>query len=425
MSDGTIKASSTLGGAGYSLNGQSVGHVLSPATVDELRELLRDADQERLSTVPWGGGTQMGLGNVAGPFDVAVDLRRLNNLVQYEPDDLTVAVQAGCTLGELNRRLAEHGQMLPVDAAHPDDATVGGLFAAGISGPRRLGYGPLRDLAIGITFVTPDGTLAKGGGMVVKNVSGFDMMRLHYGALGAYGVIVQLNFKVLPAPRAQSTVVARFADLEQASAVADTVRLSQLGPTALVLLNEHAAVAAGLDAAPWTLLLRGEAPPAAAIRQAERMIEVCSESALAVDRLEEQAMLPVWDRVNLCLSATPDDSLGIRLGAPTSRMSAVIEQARTILGGEQSSCQMTADFGSALCYLRLPDQVQSPAVLADAWPRLSQLGEHATLLTAPVVVRRETDVFGKQPAGIALMQNLKRQFDPNGTLNRGRFVGGI
>jgi glycolate oxidase FAD binding subunit len=219
-------------------------HAVKPGTVEELSEIMRSARAEGLSVIPWGSGSQMGVGNVPDGYDVAIDLSEINEVLRYDADDMTMSVQAGCRLDDLNQMLGEHRQVLPVDVAQPERATIGGVTAVGASGPRRLGYGPLRDLIIGISVMSVDGVVAKAGGQVVKNVTGFDMMRLHHGALGSLGIIVSVNLKVIPKPQSERTVFATFRDLEQADQAAREVLQSQLGVTALVVTNPAASAIA-------------------------------------------------------------------------------------------------------------------------------------------------------------------------------------
>lgn len=406
--------------AAYSVDGVIPSAALAPATVDEVSACLAAASEAGLAVVPWGGGSQMGLGNCPAGYDVALDLRALDAVVHHEPDDLTIAVQAGCTIAALDQHLAEHGQVLPVDVARPDRATIGGVVAAGLAGPRRFGYGALRDLIIGITVVLPSGQVAKGGGMVVKNVSGFDMMRLYHGSLGTLAVITQVNFKLIPRPRAQRSVLARFSSLRDALAAADAVRLSQLGPTAMVALDAGAARRADLPDAPWSLCLRCEAPPVAVVRQAERIAEAVRDGAVAAEIVDDDTP-GLWQRISLALDAAPtEDEIGVRVGTAPSQVGVTAEAAIGALASLDLESSMTLDLGSGLSYVRAAGE---PAVLRRAWESLAPLGLHATLLTAPHGIKHGTDVFGREPAGFEAMRALKAEFDPWGTLNRGRFIG--
>ena len=405
----------------YELDGVTPAIAFGPASVEEVGRCLRAANDAGIGVVPWGGGTQLGLGNVAQAVDVALDLRGLNAIVEYEPDDMTIAVQAGHTLGELDLLLAEHGQVVPVDAADPERATIGGLVAAGMSGPRRFGYAPLRDLIIGVAAVLPDGREARAGGMVVKNVSGFDLMRLYHGSLGSLAVIVQVNLKVLPRFQAARTVLARYDDLAAASAASESLRRSQLGVTAVVLLNRGAAIRAGLSPAPWTLTVRCEAPPVAVVRQAERVVNAAGVAPGAADIVSADDTPGVWRRVASLLStARTEVEIAVRLGVPPSGMAATGARVADLTADAGDGAAIMLDVGSGLVYARIPGDAES---LRSAWEQLAGVGTHATLITAPLDVKRATDVFGREPAGFPVMRALKEQFDPNRILNRGRFAG--
>lgn len=406
------------------VDGVTISNVAAPESLDELSDLLRSADEHEQVVIPWGGGTLMGLGNLPETADIALDLTRLNQVVVYEPDDLTIAVQAGCRIADLDAILAEHGQMLPFEVACPADATVGGLYAAGISGPRRFGHGSMRDLVIGIACMSPSGEIARGGGMVVKNVSGYDMMRLHYSALGSLGVIVQLNFKVLPRPPAQRTVVVRYAELGRAVDAALSVRESQLAPTAITMLDEAAGRSAGLQAAPWTVLMRAEGPAEAAAQQTKRLRESALAGSIESEILEDEATEALWAKTNASLAAAPEESaINVRIGMLPSRAGEIVQAVAAMAVERSLRSALSVDFGNGLLFARFDLDRDHVPKLRLAWDALRGIGSHASLMTAPTSVKQGIDVYGSEPEGFGLMRALKQQFDPRRTLNRGRFIG--
>lgn len=412
------------GRGAYAVDGLTPRHAVRPRAVSELQEIVRSARAEGLAIIPWGGGSQMGFGNVPERYDIAVDLTGLDQVLRYDPDDMTMSVQAGCRLGELNRMLGEHRQVLPVDAADPDRATIGGLAAVGMSGPRRLGYGPLRDLIIGMTIVTADGTLATAGGQVVKNVTGYDMMRLHHGALGSLGIILSLNLKVIPKPQSERTAMATYDTLEQADAAARTIAGSQLDVTAIVVTNPVAASA--IDGAPvehWQLAVRCEAPPSAVVRQAERVLEHIGEGANSVHVQDSSSdSEQYWQRACQALDHGPDkDDLAFRIGAATSRLGSV--GSGLLAQTFAAEMRLTLDYGSGLAYVRLPGaalSAESGKTLAET---ITGFGDHASLLTAPTSTKRQVDVYGGPVAGFSMMESLKATFDPDRIFNPGRYMG--
>ncbi len=183
------------------IDGVTVGETVVPQSAEEIAAILADASQLEKAVIPVGGGTSLALGNPPRAADFALSTRALSGVIDYEPTDLVLSVGAGARFGDVQAVLGEHGQRLPLDPAGGDDATIGGLIATARWGPLRHSAGTLRDLLIGISVAHPSGTVTKAGGMVVKNVTGYDMPRLYHGSLGTLGVITSANFKVLPRPR--------------------------------------------------------------------------------------------------------------------------------------------------------------------------------------------------------------------------------
>ncbi len=275
--------------AAYAVQGVVPGCVVAPGSQEELAAVLRVAEELRAAVVPWGGGTQQRIGTSPAQVDLLVRTERLNRVLIHEPFDLTISVEAGMTMAALREHLAQHGQMLPVDPPLPASATIGGLIATATDGPRRLGYGTLRDLLIGITVAEVGGRLSKAGGMVVKNVSGFDMMKLYLGSFGTLAIVVSANFKLLPIPRAVASLLCTFDRAEDAFAALDALQLTQLTPTAAEYLNARALQALGLDGA-CALALRAEGLSAAVERHLADMAALLARhAARTTQRLDGQA----------------------------------------------------------------------------------------------------------------------------------------
>src|SRR5271169_406787 len=180
--------------------------VIEPGSPDEIARVLKTASSAGLQVIPRGGATKMGWGNPPRGSDLIISTRRLNRIVEHAWGDMTATVEAGCTLRQLQQTLAEHGQRLALDPLWPEKATMGGILATNDSGPLRIRFGSLRDLIIGITLALPDGTLAKSGGKVVKNVAGYDLPKLATGSLGTLGIITQAIFRLHPVPRETRTL---------------------------------------------------------------------------------------------------------------------------------------------------------------------------------------------------------------------------
>jgi glycolate oxidase FAD binding subunit len=410
---------------GYAVDGLTPKHVVRPASVDELAAVVRGANADGLAIIPWGGGTQMGLGNVPSRYDVGLDLTALNDVLRYDPDDMTMSVQAGCRLDDLNTMLDEHRQVLPVDTAYPERATIGGMTAVGASGPRRMGYGPLRDLIIGMSVMSVDGVITKAGGQVVKNVTGFDMMRLHHGALGSLGIILSVNLKVIPKPQSERTVIATYSSLADADIAARSVVQSQLGVTALVVTNPDATreLADG-EARQWAIAARCEAPPSAVVRQAERVTEFLQNKAIEIlteDSSDRSAAR--WDAICSALDQRTDSTdYAFRIGRVTSGLASSGEAIEGVLGTFENG-RLTLDYGSGLAYVRIPCDRSESSSVSNLHQVLREHSDHVTLMTGPVEFKQSIDVFGGPGAGFSMVESLKSTFDPNNQLNPGRSNG--
>src|SRR5947209_14907007 len=226
-----------------SIAGVTPRDVVMPRSIDELAETVRDLHAERKPFAFVGGATHLDLGNAPRALDTAVCTTALDEVVEYAPEDQTITVQAGITLAELDRALEQHGQMLPLDVADRDHATIGGAIAVNAYGRRRQRYGTAKDLIVGVGIVRPDGTRARGGGKVVKNVAGFDLPKLAVGSLGTLGAIASVTFRVHPLPESVRAAALRFDDAPHISTVLAEIAARRLEPESLVIYNYRTLVA--------------------------------------------------------------------------------------------------------------------------------------------------------------------------------------
>src|ERR1039457_4088694 len=204
---------------------------IEPGRPEEVAAALKIAMSAGLKVIARGGATKMDWGNPPRGGELILSIRRLNRVVEHAWGDMTATVEAGCTFQQLQQTLAEHGQRLALDPLWPDQATIGGILATNESGPLRIRFGSLRDLVIGITLALPDGTLAKSGGKVVKNVAGYDLPKLATGSLGTLGIITQAIFRLHPVPRESRRLSFSCPDHKSMNALALAIQDCNLVPT--------------------------------------------------------------------------------------------------------------------------------------------------------------------------------------------------
>lgn len=382
--------------------------VAEPADEKQLAAALRWANEAGLAVAPRGSGTKLGWGHRPSRLDLILSTARLDRIVEHVWSDMTVIVQAGVTVGKLQAALAQHGQRLATDPLWPDRASIGGILSTNDSGTLRLRFGALRDLIIGVTLALPDGTLAKSGGKVVKNVAGYDLPKLATGALGTLGVITQAAFRLHPAPRETRTVSFQAKDSEDAGRLVLAFQDSQLAHTGLQVRLAH-------NAAP-RVDLRFDGTTAG--------IEAQSATArkLAAPAPEEDPSADVWDARQQLWKGAQAAAL-VKFSVLPTRIAAACETfGREGAGMNWAIVMQGTGLGWARVESPRPDALRK-AILA---VRSSLEGEAGSL----VVMQRPTGLESLEPWGspgdsFPVMVRVKQQFDPRGTLNPGRFVGGI
>jgi glycolate oxidase FAD binding subunit len=401
----------------YRLGPHTPDAVVTPASVEELAAAMSIAHEAGASVVPWGGGTRQTYGRPVTPTGPLIVLRttRLNRVLDYNPDDLAISVEAGITMATLRDALARHRQMLPIDVPLPERATLGGTLALDADGPRRAGYGTNRDLLVGIRVVEATGRTSKAGGIVVKNVSGFDLMKLYIGSAGTLALIASANFKLLPMARASVTLACAFPNLEAAFACIDALHASQLVPTACELSN-----CGWMPEGDLRLAVLVEGLPAAVDRhRAEIGRMAIAASALDTRALEPADAQAMWARVSDFPRAGAGDTL-LRMACLPSQLAAAISAAGALAARFGLRLRYTARSLSGVVYLRMDGGDAGAWLLAlrDALPaaNLTVLDPAGLAAGAPDEAR-----LGRPSEGLSVMRRIKSEFDPKGLLNPGRF----
>jgi glycolate oxidase FAD binding subunit len=417
----------------YVVDGRSPEAVAFPRSKEEVAAILLAAAEAEMPVTPWGGGTKMGIGAPPQRWGLVLALKRLNRLLEHEPGDLTATVEAGMTLGALQRALGGRGQWLSLDPAHPDEATLGGILSSNAAGPRRHLYGSCRDLLIGVTVVTAAGALVKGGGKVVKNVAGYDLPKLFIGAFGTLGVVVEATVKLRPRPDADRLVVARFASLKEAGAAARTVMGSDLLPSALDLVDGETLRALGLGGPDGAALLIGvDGIPEQVDWQCAEVERILRVQGLVGARvLDGNARDAVWRaRGGLGRGAFPETASVMKWVVLPSQVADVMEQGAAVAQRAVLPAALAAHAGvgvveAVLAGGRGGDATVVAGVLTEWRALVSAAGGQALVESAPLAVKERVPVWDDPGPALRIMQRIKLQLDPAGLLNPGRFVGGI
>jgi len=450
----------------YAVEGRTPLAVASPGSAEEVAGLLRTASEAQLSVLLRGAGRHHYLGAPPEPIGLVVSLTRLNAIVEYDPQDLTVTAQAGISLGELRRVVGEHGQMLPLDPPGPETATLGGIASANLAGPMRTRHGSPRDLVIGLRAALTNGEVIKAGGRTVKNVAGYAINRLFVGSLGSVGAITEITARLVPLPEARATLAAPLAP-DEAAEVTSWLVGSQLEVAACQVLNYPAAQrlrgvqpprggrppeagqtnsgspagrVAGLPvgapargrpleagqtngglpvgAPGQQLLLVGLAGDREAVARQEREIR---SRVREMESLDPEAADAAWDGVR-ALAYPGLAAVLVRVVVPLSRVHEMIALVSLRQGWSAS-----AQAGDGLVHVSPPDGEPEPQTsdgLMAIRAAAEQMGGYAVLESGPVELKRRHSVWG-QMANLELMLDLKGAYDPVGILGCGRLLGGM
>jgi len=385
--------------------------VIEPRTETELAEVLRLSNEAGVAVVPRGGGTKLGWGNPPARADLILSTARMSQIIEHAWADLTVSVEAGCTIQRLQETLAQHGQRLALDPLWPEKATIGGVLSANDSGALRLRFGALRDLIIGVTIALPDGTLASSGGKVVKNVAGYDLPKLVTGALGTLGVITRAVFRLHPLPRNTKPFSISTTHVEETQKLVLAIQDSKLAHTFLQsrFSNEDAPVS--------EILFEGTE---AGLAAQETQLRKLGGSASIVE-----ASTSIWNAREELWGFSDADTTAIAkisiLPTDLARTTGEVERAAQL---HQLRWRALV-YATGIGWIRLEGK---PAALKDALQLLrdeleSNGGSLVALHRPDKMPAFET--WGDAGDALPLMKAVKQQLDPQNTLNPGRFVGGI
>jgi len=427
----------------FHINGAVPAVTVYPGSPEEVAAVLKLANARDLVVAPAGGLTKQQIGGVPERVDILLRTTRMNLIEEYDPGDLTIAVQAGMPFAEMRRALGEHHQWVPCDAARLEHATVGGLLATGAAGPLKSSFGHMRDFCIGVQFVTTDGKVVKGGGRVVKNVAGYDLMKLLTGSYGSLAVITRINYKVFPRPRQTRTFVCSFPSLNAAMQFRTQLFQSPLTPMCVEIISPHAPEylndsttvhdpddyapeqPISLPAIEWLVALRAVGSDNVLARYARELGAVVARTleGAAEDQFWswishfEQNVLSRHRNAMVIYTHLAIQNVGPALQA--------LERAAPDYNLIPAAVGRVATGNLVLAFIPLsvdPPSAMQYANCVSAFRGLLPPGSSAEVAYCPKEAKNHFDVWGTTPTDVKMMRAVKKAIDPKNILNRGRFI---
>jgi glycolate oxidase FAD binding subunit len=399
------------GSAADAVGGISPLFVASPSSVAEASTVMRTAAEHGLAVTARGSGSRLGWGTPPSECDLVIDTLAMGRVIEHAVGDLVARVQAGARFGDVASVLATAGQEIALDV--PATSTIGGIIADALAGPRRLRYGSPRDLLIGMTLVRADGTVARSGGKVVKNVAGYDLGKLLAGSAGTLGLICEATFRLHPLPAARAWVTAEFPD---AGTVAPSVAAAANSPLVASAVELHRAEPAG--PASVSVLLEGSAEGVAL--RAERMAGLLSPAAPAVTsggataRARVSPVAPSW----WAAGPEPGDGTLLRVTFWVSALARVLDAIEAAAHQTGTTPVVHGSAGAGLLYVTVPAPA-GPGGVA----RLARIVAEAIPAgrgSVAVIAGEERERRAWEVPGAGLMRSVKDQFDPGSRLSPGR-----
>ena len=390
-------------------------YVVFPHTVAVLATVVKTAKQENWKIVPCGSGSKLDWGGLGKEIDLVVSTQKCDRIIEHAVDDLTVTVEAGVRLADLQAKLQQTNQFLPLDPAFPESATIGGILATADTGSLRQRYGGVRDLVLGISFVRGDGEIAKAGGRVVKNVAGYDLMKLFIGSYGTLGIISQVTFRTYPIPEASQTLVIRGA----ADSIKRAIKLlknSSLTPTAADLIT--ASVAKKLEIAEnMALMVRFQTINESIQAQSALLATILENLALEIVTYQGEAERVLWHQlVNLVRVPQSSAAIICKLGLlPTAGVEFLQKLAEI-----EIDAYSILHVGSGIGILQLT--VSELAGIQKLREFCQSNSGFLTVLTAPQDIKQNLDLWGYSGNSLEMMATIRQKFDPQQIFNCDRFI---
>ena len=423
------------------VDGITARAMVSPGTMEEISKVLAWANAEKLAIIPLGSGTKMALGGIPKKCDILLSTRRMNRYSDYDIANLTISVECGLTLAEIQAKLAAEGRgyFIPLDPPHTQGATVGGIVATNDSGAKRFLYGACRDFILGMKAVMPNGDIVVAGGKAVKNVAGYDITKMMIGSMGALGIVCEITFRITPRPDAEATLLFAFNGLKEGGGFLHKLLHSKYYPATLELINGR--TAAGLKA---TSALKGKYAAAVAVEGIEEAVARLKKDLSDMGRQEGAVDVAVLDGAAhrdfwIAYRDLPDSLVKTHANLISLKVNVDLSKASDMFAACEAALREAGVEGALLCragngilYALLPLGQDLDAKAAAVSAMIGRLtaeavknGGNLIIDRAPRAIKEKVSVWGQTRSDVVVVRRLKEKMDPAGILNPGRYVGGI
>ncbi|MEA5536712.1 FAD-binding oxidoreductase [Crocosphaera sp. XPORK-15E] len=395
----------------------SPNYLITPPDLETLCQIVELANHNQWSMVPCGNGSKLNWGGLISQANLVISTQKLNRIIDHAVSDLTVTVEAGTKLTDLQAILQPHKQFLPIDPAYPESATIGGIMATGDTGNWRQRYGGIRDLVLGMSLVRWDGKIAKAGGKVVKNVAGYDLMKLFTGSYGTLGIITEITLRLYPIPEASGTLV--MTGTENALKIAaQTLIKSGLQPTAADILS--ASVVKTLDLGEGMgLIVRFQSIPESIKEQSTQIKVIAEELGLKTTFYQNEIELNLWHKLqSLIRVSNTNITINCKIGVKSNQVVNLLAKLDELTKNQGWGM---INLSSGVGHIKL-DLEPNLGILKQLRSLSQECGGFLTILEAKKTIKKQFEPWGYQGNALAMMQKIKTQFDPHNLLSLGRFL---
>ncbi len=389
---------------------------IAPRNTEELGKIIQFANEHNLKILPCGRGSKLGWGGRLEKVDLVISSQNLNNILEYAVGDLTLSVEAGAKLADIQNILAKNQQFLPLDPSYSQDATIGGILATADAGSWRQRYGGVRDLVLGVSFLRSDGKLAKAGGKVVKNVAGYDLMKLFTGSYGTLGFITQVNFRLYPLPANSQTIILT-GSKAAVSAIATSLHGSGLTPSVADLISGGMLKTLDL-AGEFGLVVRFQTIPASIEAQIQAMLAMAKDLEIDFLTFKDEQEIKFWCNYQANLEVKDyQANINAKIGILPHQ---IVQLLENLTANELAVINLSSGIGKLkLSYTITKNRLQTLRSICQSY------GGFLTILSGATAAREQIELWGYQGNNANLMRAIKQKFDPKNILSPGTFIDNI